>query len=257
MNRKVKSIEWLLYNRIKGVLVMVTVLSLLSGCGRELKEEGTDKGKQKAFTQAREEMVNNQIVKRGIKDKRLLKAMLKVERHRFVPEKMQSFAYIDRPLPIGEEQTISQPYIVALMTELLQLEGDEKVLEIGTGSGYQAAILAELCKEVYTIEILEPLAKQAEKLLKNLGYENITVKCGDGYLGWEEHAPFDAIIVTCAPPHIPEPLIDQLAEGGRMVIPVGTYIQELKLLKKLNGKIEIISTVPVMFVPMTGDEIKK
>jgi len=236
---------------------MVTVLSLLSGCGGELKEEGTDKGKQKAFTQAREEMVNNQIVKRGIKDERLLKAMLKVKRHRFVPEKMQSFAYIDRPLPIGEEQTISQPYIVALMTELLKLEGGEKILEIGTGSGYQAAILAELSKEVYTIEILEPLAKQAEKLLKDLGYGNITVKCGDGYLGWEEHAPFDAIIVTCAPPHIPQPLIDQLAEEGRMVIPVGTYIQELKLLKKLNGKIEIISTVPVMFVPMTGDEVKK
>ncbi len=247
----------MLYNIITGVLVIVTVLSLLRGCGGELKEEGTDKGKQKAFTQAREEMVNNQIVKRGIKDERLLKAMLKVKRHRFVPEKMQSFAYIDRPLPIGEEQTISQPYIVALMTELLKLEGGEKILEIGTGSGYQAAILAELSKEVYTIEILEPLAKQAEKLLKDLGYGNITVKCGDGYLGWEEHAPFDAIIVTCAPPHIPQPLIDQLAEEGRMVIPVGTYIQELKLLKKLNGKIEIISTVPVMFVPMTGDEIKK
>jgi len=258
MKRKVNPVIYLLYNRIKGVLVMVTALSLLSGCGRELKEEqGTDKKKQKAFTQAREEMGNNQIVKRGIKDERLLKAMLKVKRHRFVPEEIQSFAYIDRPLPIGEGQTISQPYIVALMTELLELDGGEKVLEIGTGSGYQAAILAELSKEVYTIEIVEPLAKQAEKLLKDLGYENVTAKCGDGYLGWEEHAPFDAIIVTCAPSHIPQPLIDQLAEGGRMVIPVGTYIQELKLLKKLNGKIEIISTVPVMFVPMTGDEIKK
>ena len=143
------------------------------------------------------------------------------------------------------------------MTELLNLDGDEKVLEIGTGSGYQAAILAELAKEVYTIEILEPLAKQSEKILNDLGYENIAVKCGDGYRCWEEHAPFDAIIVTCASPNIPQPLIEQLAEGGRMIIPVGTLWQELKLLEKLNGRIKTTSIIPVRFVPMTREGMKK
>jgi protein-L-isoaspartate(D-aspartate) O-methyltransferase len=160
-------------------------------------------------------------------------------------------------LPIGEGQTISQPYIVALMTELLELKGDEKVLEIGTGSGYQAAILAELAKEVYTIEIIEKLAQTAKERLEKLGYQNIKVKAGDGYLGWPEVAPFDAIIVTCAPPFIPEPLQEQLKEGGRMVIPVGTAYQELKLIRKEKGKIKVKAIIPVRFVPMTGEGVKR
>ena len=257
MHGKLNSVRFLLFNVLKSVLIILIPLFLLSDCKRELKEnQETTERKETFFDQAREEMVKVQIRNRGIKDERLLKAMLKVERHKFVPEEIQRFAYIDRPLPIGEEQTISQPYIVALMTELLKLDGNEKVLEIGTGSGYQAAILAELAREVYTIEILEPLAKKAEKLLQNLGYENITVKCGDGYIGWEEHAPFDAIIVTCAPPYIPQPLVDQLAEGARMVIPVGTTWQELKLIEKLNGQIKIFDTIPVRFVPMTGEGVR-
>ncbi|MCK5288455.1 MAG: protein-L-isoaspartate(D-aspartate) O-methyltransferase [Candidatus Omnitrophica bacterium] len=209
---------------------------------------------QPRFKQARQDMVETQIKYRGIKDTRLLKAMLKVKRHLFVPDNLRNLAYHDKPLPIGEEQTISQPYIVAIMTELLNLDGNEKVLEIGTGSGYQAAILAELAKEVYSIEIVQSLAEQSEKLLEDLGYKNITVKYGDGYRGWEEHAPFDAIIVTCAPPYIPKPLLEQLAEGGRMVIPVGTYLQELKLLEKINSQIKSKSIIPVRFVPMTGGD---
>ena len=195
-------------------------------------------------------MVDTQIKSREVKDRRVIRAMLKVKRHIFVPARIRNFSYADRPLPIGEDQTISQPYIVALMSELLNLEGDEKVLEIGTGSGYQAAILGELADEVYTIEILEPLAIRAESTLEYLGYKNITVKFGDGYLGWPEHAPFDAIIVTCAPPEIPQPLIDQLAEGGRMVIPVGVRWQELKVLEKVDGQIKTSSSIPVRFVPM-------
>jgi len=210
---------------------------------------------QSQFVQARRDMIETQIKARGIKDKRLLEAMFKVKRHLFVPAHFQNLAYSDRPLPIGEGQTISQPYIVAIMTELLNLNGDEKVLEIGTGSGYQAAILAELAKEVYTIEILKLLAEQSEKILNDLGYKNIVVKCGDGYRGWEEHAPFDAIIVTCAPPYIPQPLFDQLAEGGRMIIPVGTLWQELKLLEKVNAQIKTINIIPVRFVPMTGEGV--
>ncbi|MCM8795926.1 MAG: protein-L-isoaspartate(D-aspartate) O-methyltransferase [Candidatus Omnitrophica bacterium] len=195
-------------------------------------------------------MVRTQIQARGVKDKRVLEAMLKVERHLFVPKIWQHLAYEDMPLPIGEGQTISQPYIVGLMTELLELKGEEKVLEIGTGSGYQAAILAELAKEVYTIEILPKLASKAEKLLKELGYKNIKVKCGDGYLGWPEFAPFDAIIVTCAPDKVPLPLIEQLAEAGRLVIPVGETYQNLKLLIKSKGRIEERDIIPVRFVPM-------
>jgi protein-L-isoaspartate(D-aspartate) O-methyltransferase len=202
------------------------------------------------FSKLREKMVRAQIEARGIKDRAVLGAMRRVRRHQFVPWFYRSFAYEDRPLPIGEGQTISQPYIVALMTELLGLTGKERVLEIGTGSGYQAAILAELAAYVYTIEILSPLAERADELLKRLGYKNILVKCGDGYLGWEEYAPFDAIIVTCAPEEIPQTLVEQLAEGGRMVIPVGSVYQELKLIEKKNGKVEVRSIIPVRFVPM-------
>lgn len=202
------------------------------------------------FKELREGMVRYQIEERGITDKGVLEAMRKVERHRFVPLSIQHLAYEDMPLPIGEGQTISQPYIVALMTEVLQLKGKEKVLEIGTGSGYQAAILAELAKEVYTIEILPGLANRAEELLKELGYKNIKVKCGDGYLGWAEFAPFDCIIVTCAPPEIPQSLIEQLKDGGSMVLPVGTEFQKLKLLLKENGKVKEKDIIPVRFVPM-------
>lgn len=206
---------------------------------------------QDIYSQKRKDMVETQVKGRGIKDKRVLEAMLKVERHLFVPVNLRDFAYEDRPLPIGEGQTISQPYIVALMTEVLKLKSTDKVLEVGTGSGYQAAILAEIAKEVYTIEILPKLAKRAEKLLKELDHKNIKVKIGDGYLGWEEFSPFDCIIVTCAPDHIPQPLIEQLSEGGRMVIPVGKgFNQELVLIEKREGKIEKKSIIPVLFVPM-------
>lgn len=209
------------------------------------------------FKTMREKMVETQIRARGVKDPRVLSALLKVERHRFVPEEYLNSAYSDQPLPIGEGQTISQPYIVALMTELLELKGDEKVLEIGTGSGYQAAILGELAKEVYTIEIVESLASMAKNRLSELGYQNIEVKAGDGYLGWPEAAPFDAIIVTAAPDHIPKPLTEQLKEGGRMVVPVGTYAQELKKIVKRSGKIVTTDVIPVVFVPMTGEGVKK
>jgi len=209
------------------------------------------------FKVMREKMVETQIKARGVKDPRVLSALLKVERHRFVPEEYLNSAYSDQPLPIGEGQTISQPYIVALMTELLELKGNEKVLEIGTGSGYQAAILAELAKEVYTIEIIESLASMANNRLLELGYQNVKVKSGDGYLGWPEAAPFDAIIITAAPDHIPKPLMDQLKEGGRMVVPIGTYTQELKKIVKRSGKVETIDVVPVIFVPMTGEGVKQ
>jgi protein-L-isoaspartate(D-aspartate) O-methyltransferase len=201
-------------------------------------------------------MVEHQIEARGIVDRGVLKAMLEVKRHLFVPAPYRKDAYADHPLPIGEEQTISQPYIVALMTELLSLKGNEKVLEIGTGSGYQAAILAELADTVFTIEIVRVLAERAQKLLEELGYTNVCVKCGDGYAGWEEHAPFDGIIVTCAPPKIPQPLIDQLADGGRLVIPVGTLWQELLLITKRDGKITEEKIIPVRFVPMTGEALQ-
>ena len=236
-------------------LASFILLMVLTQCtnGKRVSESNP-RGDFKAM---REKMVETQIKARGVKNPRVLSALLKVERHRFVPEENLNSAYSDQPLPIGEGQTISQPYIVALMTELLDLKGDEKVLEIGTGSGYQAAILAELSKEVYTIEIIESLASMSKKRLLELGYQNIQVKAGDGYLGWPEFAPFDAIIVTAAPDHIPKPLIEQLKEGGRMVVPVGTHTQELKKIVKRSGKIETTDVIPVLFVPMTGEGVKK
>ncbi|KPL19753.1 MAG: protein-L-isoaspartate O-methyltransferase [candidate division Zixibacteria bacterium SM23_81] len=206
------------------------------------------------YQDLRKQMVKGQIATRGVADENVLAAMRKVPRHEFVPEGLRQAAYDDRPLPIGSGQTISQPYIVALMTEVLRIAPGEKVLEIGTGSGYQAAILAELTDQVYTIEILEDLGHRAEQTLRRLGYSQVEVKIGDGYLGWEEHAPFDAIIVTCAPDHIPKPLVDQLVEGGRMVIPVGRgYGQELYLVEKKEGQIRQRGIIPVLFVPMTGE----
>jgi protein-L-isoaspartate(D-aspartate) O-methyltransferase len=204
------------------------------------------------YLKEREEMVKFQIEERGIKDTLVLNAMRKVERHKFVPSEYRRWAYSDRPLPIGYEQTISQPYIVALMTSLLQLKGGERILEIGTGSGYQAAILGEIVKEVYTIEIIKPLAENAEKKLKQLGYTNIKVKHGDGYQGWEEYAPFDGIIITCAPPKVPQPLIDQLKIGGKLVVPLGEIYQELIVITKMEKGIKKESIIPVQFVPMRG-----
>lgn len=215
--------------------------------------------KEKDFKMERKKMVEYQIKRRGIKDEKVLQAMLKVPRHLLIPKKNWDLAYADQPVPIGEGQTISQPYIVALMTELLELKGEEKVLEIGTGSGYQAAILAELSKEVYTIEIIESLGKRAEENLKKLGYKNIKVKIGDGFLGWPDYAPFDAIIVTCAVPQVPPPLIEQLKEGGKIVIPLGEELsyQTLTVVEKKKGKLIYKDITGVIFVPMTGEEVKK
>ncbi|MCT4648287.1 MAG: protein-L-isoaspartate(D-aspartate) O-methyltransferase [Carboxylicivirga sp.] len=200
----------------------------------------------------RTEMVNTQLINRGIKCELTLKAMSQVERHQFVPYNLQSFAYDDRPLPIGFNQTISQPYIVAYMTEQLQLKKDDKVLEIGTGSGYQAAVLAEIAKNVYTIEIVKPLGLQADSVLKMLDYENIHCKIGDGYHGWLKHAPYDAIIITASPEEVPNALFEQLAEGGRMIVPVElTHQQYLMLYTKKNNKIRSKKLLAVRFVPFT------
>jgi protein-L-isoaspartate(D-aspartate) O-methyltransferase len=210
------------------------------------------------YTELRAEMVKSQIRMRGVTDEKVLAAMLNVERHLFVPQNVREAAYEDFPLPVAEGQTISQPYIVAFMTEALELDSTDKVLEIGTGSGYQAAILAEICDSVFTIEIFPSLGNSARNLLDSLGYRNIFVKIGDGYEGWEENAPFDAIIVTCAPTHIPEKLEQQLAENGRMIIPVGaTYTQELVLLKKKDGKLVQDNVLSVRFVPMINEKGKK
>jgi protein-L-isoaspartate(D-aspartate) O-methyltransferase len=203
------------------------------------------------FEKQRERMVSVQIKARGITDENVLKAMKKVERHRFVGQQYRRQAYEDYPLPIGEGQTISQPYIVALMTQVLNLDDTKKVLEIGSGSGYQTAVLAEICHSVYTIEVIDALGKRAAKLLADMGYGNIKVKVGDGYQGWEKYSPFDAIIVTCAPTHIPQALKEQLAEGGRMIIPVGEqFAQELVLLTKQKGELMKDAVIPVRFVPM-------
>lgn len=210
------------------------------------------------YPELRERMVRNQIEARGIRSPAVLAAMRKVERHRFVPKELMPLAYDDSPLPIGEGQTISQPYIVAFMTEALDLRATDKVLEIGTGSGYQAAVLGELCAEVYTIEIFESLANRSGELLRKLGYSNVHVRHGDGYLGWPVEAPFDAIIVTCSPTAIPQPLQDQLREGGRMIIPVGERPgQELVRVTKKGGKIRQERVLSVLFVPMIDKDGKK
>jgi protein-L-isoaspartate(D-aspartate) O-methyltransferase len=231
--------------------ILMTFCLLLIACS-------TQWGDGDPYQSARELMVKKDIQKRGIDDTRVLGAMRKVRRHLFVPEPYRLMAYADRPLPIGEGQTISQPYIVALMMYHLRLKPGDKVLEIGTGSGYQAAVLAELAKEVYSIEIIEKLARTAQGRLQELGYSNVWVKYGDGFYGWKEHAPYDAVIITCATPLLPKHLVEQLAEGGRMILPLGEepFHQSLAVFTKRNGKMEKQQITDVVFVPMTG-EIEK
>jgi protein-L-isoaspartate(D-aspartate) O-methyltransferase len=204
------------------------------------------------FEAERLRMVDQQLRARDIRDPRVLDAMRRVPRHLFVPDNVRPEAYRDYPVPIGYGQTISQPYIVAFMTEALELEPSHSVLEIGTGSGYQAAILAELSRSVYTIEIVEPLALRAKKTLASLGYRHVAVRFGNGYLGWPEHAPYDRIIVTAAPEEIPPALVEQLKLGGLMAIPVGGLFQQLRVVRRTATGLEVIKTVPVRFVPMTG-----
>ncbi len=206
------------------------------------------------FLEARKRMLIHHLHGRDITDSAVLRAMGRVPRQLFVSEPLRELAYADHPLPIGHEQTISQPYIVALMTQLAQPSPESRALDIGTGSGYHAAVLAEICKEVYSIEIIKPLAEEAEKRLQSLGYTNITVRHGDGYRGWPEKAPFHVIIVAAAPDHVPQPLVDQLAPGGRLVLPVGRFYQQLLVVEKqLDGTVRRIPSVPVSFVPMTGE----
>jgi len=235
---------------LKGIIGMVIIVSVpfLSICDEE-----------DVYSKKRESMVQRQLQGRDITDKQVLDAMRKVPRHLFVRPGLRRHAYNDYPLEIDEGQTISQPYIVALMTQSLKLKEGQKVLEIGTGSGYQAAVLAHLTDEVYSIEIREKLAKRAEETLKTLNYDQVRVKWADGYFGWEEHAPFDAIIVTCAANHIPPPLIKQLKEGGRLIIPLGStlYFQTLTLVTKTNGKPKTKHISDVRFVPMVGEVRKK
>jgi len=242
-------------NRSRGAVSPAVLLaSSLAGCGVPADAD--------SFSAARASMVRDLETGRvgllgsgraPIRDPEVLAAMGEVRRHLFVPEWVRASAYEDHPLPIGHDQTISQPFVVAFMTEALRLKPTDEVLEIGTGSGYQAAVLAKIAKQVYTIEIVEPLGRQAAKVLDELGYRNVEVRIGDGYRGWPEHAPFDAIILTAAPDRVPEPLVEQLAVGGRLLAPVGSGYQELVLLEKTEEGVVRRSLLPVRFVPMTGE----
>ena len=223
------------------LIAVVVVVMMVKASGQSVDQ-----------TTAHENLVQG-LRSKGIHDERVLDAVARVPRHRFVPDRLQHLAYADRALPIGEGQTISQPYVVASMTEMLHIDETSKVLEIGTGSGYQAAVLSVLVNEVYSIEIVEPLGRRSAALLTELGYQNVHVRIGDGYQGWPEQAPFDAIIVTAAPDHIPQPLIEQLAVGGRMVLPVGDSRQFITLVERTETDVEITRDLPVLFVPMTGE----
>ena len=246
--------------RREGAVVGLIVLGLgiLGALGIACASVGDDDGAQGSTpaadpeTASRQRMAQGQVRARGINDPAVLEAMGTVPRHRFVPEAMRPYAYTDGPVRIGYGQTISQPYIVALMTELVEPDDSMRVLEIGTGSGYQAAILAEIVDEVYTIEIVPKLGESAAALLRELGYDNIHTRVGDGFHGWPEHAPFDAIVVTAAPDEIPQPLLDQLAVGGRLVIPVGRGSQDLVRVTRTDDGYRRESITPVRFVPMTG-----
>jgi len=234
---------------------IVLALSIMAAPDRARAEDTEDP----RITEARERMVSESIAagprgREPVADPEVLKAMRAVQRHRFVPESQRGNAYRDGPLPIGFGQTISQPYIVAYMTEALKVDKDSTVLEVGTGSGYQAAVLAEIVKKVFTIEIIEPLAEQGQQNLRDAGYENVEARTGDGYHGWQEHAPFDAIVVTAAAAHIPPPLLEQLKPGGRMIIPVGPPLQTQSLMlveKREDGSVVQRNVMPVRFVPLT------
>lgn len=242
----------IIHKKIEALLIFLICLLLFS---TSPALSGTEKD---PFARARRRMIEHDLKGRDIYDPLVLKAMEKVKRHLFVDKSQQKSAYADHPLPIGEDQTISQPYIVAFMTQSLKLKKGDRVLEIGTGSGYQAAVLAEIAGQVYSIEIKEILADRAKKFLKSLGYQNIKVKAGDGFFGWKEHAPFDAIILTCAADKIPQPLVNQLNEGGRIILPLGGgfWGQNLILGTKKGGKLETKQILPVRFVPMTGEAQK-
>jgi protein-L-isoaspartate(D-aspartate) O-methyltransferase len=246
--------------RFLRILLTTILTSILLGCAPQTAAPAGDAagtaGSEDAFAREREAMVREQIAARGVEDARVLAALERVPRHRFVPEDYLDQSYEDHPLPIGYGQTISQPYIVALMTEAARPDPGDRVLEIGTGSAYQAAVLAEMEADVYTIEIVPELATQAGKRLQALGYTDVEVRQGDGYFGWEEHAPFDAILVTAAPDHLPQPLAAQLAEGGRMVIPIGPAgsYQTLWLFEKQGGELAATNLGGVSFVPFTRAE---
>jgi len=252
--------DWIMGGRWKknpamtllGLLLLFLVLAMFHVTGKQVSAAQQDDAQ---FLSLRRAMVHDQIIQRGIEDRSVIQAMISAPRHHFVPKGRISSAYDDTPLPIGYGQTISQPYIVAYMTEVLNLKKESRVLEVGTGSGYQAAILSPLVKKVYTIEIIKELSRAATTRLKKLGYNNIEVAIGDGYYGWADHAPFDAIIVTAAAGHIPPPMLKQLKNGGRLVIPVGGafMVQNLVLIVKDNeGKITTQNLMPVRFVPLTG-----
>jgi len=234
-------------------LVLAALLGVLLGTAAPAPPAAGQGEQGDSWAEQRHRMVEEQIRARGITQPEVLSAMDSIPRHLFVPDAVRDEAYADHPLPIDYGQTISQPYIVALMTELLDLRGPEKVLEIGTGSGYHSAVLSRVAGEVYTIEIIEPLGRKAATILDALGFHNVHVRIGDGYKGWPEQAPFDAIILTAAPPRPPQPLIDQLKVGGRMVVPVGDFLQDLRLIVKTEDGIETKRIAPVRFVPMTGE----
>lgn len=244
---------------LRRLLLFVSTAVSLSGCQPSSPPSpnvSESESQSDSFAAQRQALVDSfGSMRPEISDVRILEAARTVPRHRFVPEAYRQQAYLDRPLPIGHEQTISQPSLVAYMTQLLEPQAEDRILEIGTGSGYQAALLSPLVAEVYSIEIVRPLGERSAALLKELGYDNVHVRIGDGFRGWPEVAPFDAIIVTCAPDAIPAPLIEQLAEGGRLVIPVGEtgQVQELYLLEKRKGEIRQQAVLPVRFVPMTGE----
>ncbi len=234
--------------RLPASLCWLAAGMLPGGC----HERGSDPASYR-----RSVMIESQLKSRGIRNERVLEAMQNVPRHEFVPEPVQELAYRDQPLPIGHNQTISQPFIVAYMTELINPQPEDKVLEVGTGSGYQAAVLGDLVDEVYSIELIPDLANTAKKTLTRLGYDNVHVKCGDGYKGWPEHGPYDAIVVTCGAKHTPEPLVEQLKVGGVMIIPVGPNSdgQELRLITKVaEGKTRVRDVIPVRFVPLRRAE---
>jgi protein-L-isoaspartate(D-aspartate) O-methyltransferase len=252
-NRRERAAVWLV---LAGVLLFPAATPFCQGPTPPQPPAAPVNQDTDAYRKAREAMVQQQIASRGVRDQRVLEAMRKVPRHLFVPPEMQPYAYMDSPLPIGYEQTISQPYIVGFMTEALKLKSGDHVLEIGTGSGYQAAVLAELVSEVYSIEIVERLAAEAMERLRDLGYSNITVHAGDGYRGWPEAAPFDAIIVTAAPDHVPQPLFDQLAFDGRLILPVGKHFQSLIRIQRTAKGFKRENLLPVRFVPMTGEAEK-